>query len=223
MSDEQSPLAGFTGTARLFPLPNVVLFPHVVQPLHIFEPRYRQMTAEALAGDRLIGMALLQPGWEAGYAGQPPVHDVGCLGTIVAEQALEDGRFNILLRGVSRFKVEQEVSHTKQFRTARVSLLDDASAPSVEAARKFRRRFLKIVPPWLSAAGAVAAEFRKLIKSDVPVGTLCDIIAFALPLEVTFKQELLEELCIERRVRRLLRHLQKQEPERKFPPEFSVN
>src|SRR5438445_690172 len=145
MSDEQSPLAGFTGNARLFPLPNLVLFPHVVQPLHIFEPRYRQMTAEALEGDRLIGMTLLQSGWEADYAGNPPIHAIGCLGTIVAEQRLDDGGFNILLRGVSRFYVEREVGHTKLYRLARVSLLDDESAPGPERARKFRRRLLKIV------------------------------------------------------------------------------
>jgi Lon protease-like protein len=223
MSDEQSPLAGFTGSARLFPLPNMVLFPHVVQPLHIFEPRYRQMTAEALEGDRLIGMTLLQPGWEMDYAGNPPIHTVGCLGTIVAEQRLDDGGFNILLRGVSRFRVEREVGHTKLYRLARVSLLDDASAPGPETARRFRRRLLKVVPSWLSSQGAVLEQFRKLIKSQIPVGALCDIIAFALSLEVSFKQELLEELSVARRVRGLLRHLQKQEPERKFPPEFSVN
>jgi Lon protease-like protein len=223
MSDEQSPLAGFTGNARLFPLPNVVLFPHVVQPLHIFEPRYRQMTADALAGDRLFGMTLLQPGWETDYAGRPPVHAVGCLGAIVAEQALDDGRFNILLRGVSRFRIEREVPDTKLYRSARISLLDDGSEPGPETARKFRRRMLKIVPPWLSSHGVVVEQFRKLIKSDVPVGALCDIIAFALPLEVAFKQELLEELCVGKRLRSLMRHLRQEEPERKFPPEFSVN
>src|ERR1700681_1308865 len=116
MNDDSWVLQHFHGVARLFPLPNVVLFPHVVQPLHIFEPRYRQMTADALAGDRLIGLTLLQPGWEAGYAGRPPVHAVGCLGTIVAEQTLDDGRFNILLRGVSRFRVEREVPNTKLYR-----------------------------------------------------------------------------------------------------------
>jgi Lon protease-like protein len=223
VSDEPSPLAGFTGSVRLFPLPNVVLFPHVVQPLHIFEPRYRQMTADALEGDRLIGMTLLEAGWEANYAGQPPIRAVGCLGHVIAEQRLEDGRFNILLRGLSRFRIEHEVVHTKQYRLARVSLLDDTSTPGPEEARKFRRRLLKVVPSWLTSQGAVLEHCRKLIKSRLPVGALCDIIAFALPLDVALKQELLEELCVEKRVKGLLRHLQKQEPQRKFPPEFSVN
>ena len=76
MSDDLSPLTHFAGTARLFPLPNLVLFPHVMQPLHVFEPRYRQMTADALTGDRLIGLVLLKPGWEADYEGKPAVPDV---------------------------------------------------------------------------------------------------------------------------------------------------
>ena len=80
MSDDLSPLTHFAGTARLFPLPNLVLFPHVMQPLHIFEPRYREMTADALATDRLIALALLQPGWEADYDGKPAVYPVACLG-----------------------------------------------------------------------------------------------------------------------------------------------
>jgi len=98
MSDDTSPLAGFDGSARLFPLPNLVLFPHVMQPLHIFEPRYQHMTRDALDGDHLIALVLLQSGWETNYDGAPPIHDVACLGKIVAENSLEDGRFNILLR-----------------------------------------------------------------------------------------------------------------------------
>src|SRR6266545_6172021 len=109
MSDDLSPLADFAGTARLFPLPNLVFFPHVMQPLHIFEPRYRQMTADALAGDRLIAMALLRPGWEPDYEKVPPIYPVVCLGRIVADQRLEDGRYRLLLRGLSRAGIVEEV------------------------------------------------------------------------------------------------------------------
>ena len=66
----------------LFPLPNVVLFPNVFLPLHIFEPRYREMVADAIAGDRMIGMVLLRPGWENNYEGRPPVYPIGCSGLI---------------------------------------------------------------------------------------------------------------------------------------------
>jgi Lon protease-like protein len=70
----------------IFPLPNVVLFPSVFLPLHIFEPRYRAMVRDALGGDRIIGMALLRPGWDAHYEGSPAVYEVGCAGLITAER-----------------------------------------------------------------------------------------------------------------------------------------
>jgi Lon protease-like protein len=82
MSDDQSALDQFSGTARLFPLPNLVLFPQVVQGLHIFEPRYRQLMADALDGDGLITLVLLKPGWEEEYDERPEVEPVGCLGKI---------------------------------------------------------------------------------------------------------------------------------------------
>src|SRR6476619_1113100 len=94
---------------RLFPLPNLVFFPHVMQPLHIFEPRYRQMTTDALAGDRFIAMVLPLPGWEKDYAGAPALHPIGCIGKITADQVLDDGRFNLLLRGLARVKIVSEV------------------------------------------------------------------------------------------------------------------
>src|SRR3954467_2445985 len=92
----------------LFPLPNVVLFPGVFLPLHIFEPRYREMVADALAADRLIGMALLRDGWESDYEGHPPVFSVGCSGLITHCEKLQDGRFNLILRGLDRFRIVDE-------------------------------------------------------------------------------------------------------------------
>src|SRR5499427_8446400 len=109
MHDDYSPLSVFSGMARLFPLPNLVFYPQVMQPLHIFEPRYRQMTADALAGDRLIAMALLRPGWEPQYEGRPALYPVVCLGQIIADQLLDDGRSNLLLRGLARARILQEV------------------------------------------------------------------------------------------------------------------
>src|SRR5438876_645259 len=92
----------------LFPLPNVVLFPNVFLPLHIFEPRYRAMVADALASDRMIGMVLLKPGWEAEYEGRPPIYPIGCSGVITHVERLKDGRYNLVLRGVERFRILQE-------------------------------------------------------------------------------------------------------------------
>src|SRR5436190_11566243 len=92
----------------LFPLPNVVLFPNVFLPLHIFEPRYRELVADALAGDRIIGMVLLRPGFENNYEGRPAIYDVGCAGVITHSQPLADGRYDIVLRGMEKFRVTAE-------------------------------------------------------------------------------------------------------------------
>ena len=92
----------------LFPLPTAVLFPNVFLPLHVFEPRYREMVADALNSDRLIGMALLRPGWEADYDGRPAVYPVGCSGVITHVERLADGRYNIVLRGLDRFRIVDE-------------------------------------------------------------------------------------------------------------------
>ena len=92
MTEDQSALANFKGLARLFPLPNLVLFPQVVQGLHVFEPRYRQMMADAVAADGLIALVLLKPGWEEEYDEKPAVESVGCLGRIGWHEKLPDGK-----------------------------------------------------------------------------------------------------------------------------------
>ena len=235
MSDDTPPLSEFAGTARLFPLPNLVLFPQGMQPLRVFEPRYRQLTADALTADRLIALALLRPGWEADYDGKPAIHAVACLGRVVADQRLDDGRYNILLRGLSRIRVLEEVAQGKLYRTARVELLADAAPPDELAARALRKRLARAVAAWFPDKGAEYRQFRKLLRSELPLGPLGDIVAFALPLDLEVKQGLLEELDVRRRVLRLLEflegHAQKPAtskpdpaaPLRKFPPEFSAN
>ena len=227
--DDIHPLTDFTGIVRLFPLPNVVLYPQVMQPLHIFEPRYRQMTADALQTDRLVAMALLKPGWEGKYEAKPAMHSVACLARIVAEQKLDDGRYNILLRGVSRIRILHELPANKLYRQARVQLLNDQPALGNAREKKWRRLLSKLVAVWAPQDNQVSQQFRKLFKSDLALGPLCDILSFALPFEVGMKQELLEELDVERRVKRLLKALvpesskTPEKVERKFPPEFSVN
>jgi Lon protease-like protein len=112
----------------LFPLPTAVLFPNVFLPLHIFETRYRQMVADALNGDRMIGMVLLKPGFEPEYEGQPPVYDVGCSGLITHVERLPDGRFNIVLRGLEKFRLlaEDPPMGPGSYRRGMVTPLDDS-------------------------------------------------------------------------------------------------
>jgi uncharacterized protein len=233
MSDEQDPLAKFCGTARLFPLPNLVLFPQVIQPLHIFEPRYRAMTEDALASDRLIAMVLLQPGWEPDYAQAPAIYSVACLTRVVADQRLPDGRFNLLVRGLCRIRIDHEVPHAKAYRLARVDLLQDVEVASAATSRALRKRLGRLIPAWLSGQTAVLDQLKKLVRSDLTLGALGDILTFALPLDVAVKQELLEELNVARRIEHLVACLEAKAPpkaaaaaetkDRKFPPDFSPN
>lgn len=229
MSSDMDLPVPFHGTVRLFPLPNVVFFPHVLLPLHIFEARYRQMTADALAGDRLIAMALLQPGWEASYEGRPALYSIACLGKIIGEQQLEDGRYNIMLRGLRRLRIVRERESGKLYRTADVDLLEDQGITDLETARRLRRQLHQQVARWFQALGLPANQVEDLVQSDLTLGVLGDVLGFALPLDIPLKQQLLEDLDVERRTRRLLEVLEANDPKpppaepRQFPPRFSTN
>src|SRR5437762_3391180 len=108
----------------LFPLPNVVLFPNVFLPLHNFEPRSREMVADAVASDRMIGMVLLRPGWERVYEGRPAVYPIGCSGVLTHVERLGDGRYNAVLRGLDRFRIIEE-DHERSYRRAVVEPLPE--------------------------------------------------------------------------------------------------
>jgi Lon protease-like protein len=229
MNDDQNALNQFAGAARLFPLPNLVLFPQVVQPLHVFEPRYRQLTTDALAGDRLIALVLLKPGWEDEYEGKPSIHPIACLGRIVAEQTLPDGRFNLLLRGLSRVRLGNEVASDHQFRTARAKLLSDGPLPDVETAMGLRRELADRVLPRFASTAQARDQLKELFQGELPLGPLCDVLSFALPLPVEDKQVLLELLDVACRAQRLIEQIDALTPaamaaaDRKFPPDFSSN
>jgi Lon protease-like protein len=230
MNEDISAIGNFTGTARLFPLPNLVLFPQVVQPLHIFEPRYRQMTVDAVSGDRLLGMALLKPGWEASYEDRPELHPVVCLGRIIAEQRLPDGRFNLLLRGLCRGRILKEVTSEKLYRLAHVEVLSEGPPLSAQPAQVLRRQLAEAAPAWIPSEAPAYAQLQKVLQSELPLGVFCDLLAFALPLPCEAKQSLLEETRPEQRAQRLLALLTKTAsmvpqgaPARSFPPDFSSN
>lgn len=176
----------------LFPLPNVVLFPGALLPLHIFEPRYRAMVADALAGDRRIGMVLLRPGWDRDYEGRPPVHDIGCSGVVVHATRLVDGRYNIVLQGLERFRVLGE-DHDRPYRRATVLPLPDESADDAKrsAVGDLRRRLASIIGAPLDASGegdtAQAEQLAALPDADF-IHTVCQ----HLDLDPIEKQALLE-------------------------------
>jgi Lon protease-like protein len=172
-------------TVPLFPLPNVVLFPGVFLPLHVFEPRYRAMVADALAGDRLIGMVLLRPGWEADYEGRPPVYDLGCVGVISHVEHLPDGRYNLVLKGVSRFRIVGEDT-SQPYRLAHMEALADPVAPfERETLRDGRQQLELLIAPLLEAS---EQRLPANLNDEEVVNALCQY----LKLEPVERQALLE-------------------------------
>ncbi|MCK6502736.1 LON peptidase substrate-binding domain-containing protein [Myxococcota bacterium] len=119
-----------------FPLPGLVFFPHSLLPLHVFEPRYRALVQDAVAGTGLLCVPMLQDGWQADYEGRPAVHPVAGFGRIVRHQALPDGRHNIILLGMGRVELEQELpAADRPYRRFRCRLRPDRPAPAGQLER----------------------------------------------------------------------------------------
>jgi len=184
----------------LFPLPNVVLFPRAVLPLHIFEERYKAMTADALEGDRQIAMALLRPGWEKNYYHKPAIEPVVCVGRILSHERLEDGRYNFLLQGHTRARVARELDG-KPYRVAELHPLKEEAAPEEELADE-RRRIEMLLDDSALLATAIGRQFRQLLASPLPTADVADLIAFRFLDSVLLKQSLLADADVRRRVRR---------------------
>jgi len=234
MVQSSSPvLAGFTGQVRLFPLPNVVLLPHVVQPLHIFEPRYCELLEDALATDRLIALVRLEAGWERDYECRPPIAPVACLGRIAAHQRTPEGTHKILLQGVRRAAIQRELPTARAFRQAEVDLLDDFYPPSGAATRPVtQRRLIDLARQLLRDKTALQSQLDELLASRISLGVLTDIFGFTLGLDSTFKQRLLAEWNVDRRATLLIENLSQHIAhtqrgvalnQSRFPPAFSLN
>ena len=187
----------------LFPLPNVVLFPNVFLPLHIFEPRYRQMVSDALGADRIIGMVLLRPGWEGNYEGRPPVYPVGCAGLITHAEPLTDGRYNIVLRGLQKFRISEE-DDSQGYRIAQIDgLMEDLNEVERTSIRAERRRLEALLVPQPEGRG-----HDPKVPPSMPDEDLVNALAQYLELEPVEKQALLERDGLLARCRSLIELLE---------------
>jgi Lon protease-like protein len=190
-------------TIPIFPLPNVVLFPNVFLPLHIFEQRYRAMVGDALAGDRIIGMVLLQPGYESNYEGRPPVFSVGTAGVITHAAPPEDGRFNIVLRGVEKFRIESE-DESRPYRLARIQTVPEAvTEPERTELGRHRNRLQALLAVAMERAGS-EPRFPPAVADEDLVNALAQYIELD-PLE---RQALLERPGVLPRCRALIELLE---------------
>lgn len=190
----------------LFPLPSSVFYPGTLLPLHIFEPRYRQMVQDALATRRLIGMVLLQPGWEEDYYGRPEVAAVGCAGSIDKAHPLPGGKFNIVLRGVSRFRITRETGG-QPFRLAQVEFLEeihDAAAPGFPSDALAAR----LLADYQNYIGLLPPEHPEKRQADLTscrrLSHFVDRIAYRLDLDLPHKQAFLEETDVRKRAETLI-------------------
>ncbi|MBU6281793.1 LON peptidase substrate-binding domain-containing protein [bacterium] len=174
----------------LFPLPNVVLFPEVDLPLHVFEPRYREMVADAMEGDRRIGMVLLRGDWRRDYQGSPPVFPLGCAGRIERFERLADGRSNLLLTGRRRFEVVEEVPG-KPYRRAKVRWREEPGLPDRAAASTAVERLRSTITPLFEGSASSLPESWWEGMPDA-LGALVNRLGFALDLDPVEKLSLLE-------------------------------
>jgi Lon protease-like protein len=224
--DFDSDLRDFSNRCRLFPLPEVVLFPHALLPLHIFEPRYRQMTEDALAGDRLVTMVRIRPA-PPGLPWVEPVAitDVGCVGKIVQHERLADGRFNFLLLGCKRVRLKREIPSEKLYRIAEAEIMEDEETGLALGPR--RNDLIELFREVLAERRQLDPDLKTLLDSSVPLGVLTDIIAHALGLPSEIRQHLLAEPNVDGRVSALWTILHQvakhKDPTRIFPPPFSAN
>ena len=171
----------------LFPLPNVVFFPHTRLPLYVFEPRYRQMIKDALEADQRFGIVLLRPGWEADYYGTPSVYDCGTIGSIEQAVALDDGRYNIVIHGDARFRILDEVSQVP-YRTALVAVEPEVTREETQAHAQrewladLSRQYLRYLPDQTAVPEI----------ETVDLEALANALIMSLNIDVEEKQRLLE-------------------------------
>jgi len=183
------PAGGVPSVIPIFPLEAATLFPNGTYPLHIFEPRYRAMVADALKGDRIIGMVTLQPGYEKDYEARPPIFAIGSAGLITEYEELPDGRYNIVLGGLVKFRVVSE-DQGRPYRLARIETIPEPLDATRTAALAETRKRLEALLDALSDKLPVGQP-----PPGMPDETLVDLLSQFLPLEARGDRQRLLELA----------------------------
>ena len=194
----------FNRPVALFPLPNCVLLPHATIPLHIFEPRYKKMTSDALDSHGLIAMAFFEGDqWRENYDGSPPIRPSVCVGYIIHHQPLEDGRYNFLLQGVCRARIKEEIP-SQPYRKA---LLEPTEFPQPKEAdlRECRCRIEALLNDPILAELEAVATAKKWLENKVPTSALVDLSFMVLSESIEERYSILAEksaparaMCLEK-------------------------
>lgn len=176
----------------VFPLPGSALFPGSMLPLHVFEPRYRDLVADALADRKVMAVARLKPGFEDDYEGRPPIFDVCGAGVIVQHARRSDGRYDLLLRGLSRVRIVREHPPATRYRVVQASLLPDLPADAALTSaleQKLASLWAELAPHFPEALRDLGA----LAKGAPSAGALADRLSGALFADPELTQRLLSE------------------------------
>jgi uncharacterized protein len=177
----------------VFPLPEVVLFPGTILPLHIFEPRYREMMADALASERTIAVALLKPGFEPlYYTPRAPIHATIGVGQIVESEQVEDGNYNLLLRGASRATIVEELRE-RQYRQARIEPVETYCSSSGAVTDELRAGLFDTIRENPALDPDLRRHWLRLADTELDLDELSDLIAASVPVEAELRQCLLAE------------------------------
>ena len=187
----------------IFPLPGVQLFPHALLPLHVFEPRYRDMVRDAMAGERLIAIASFEPGYEANYHGRPSVRSIIGVGSIIGHEPIGEGRANIVLRGLTRARIERELPPAAEaYRMVEADTVADEVASGFDGGAA--RDMLILLADQLALKLPSGGEtLRELARSQPDLGALADVLSAALVTDPDDRQSLLETADVGTRVDRV--------------------
>lgn len=196
MSEEMSIKVNFGKPLPLFPLNHVTLMPQQVTPLHIFEPRYRQMVKHALDASGQFAMAVFDgDDWKEQYLGNPPLRPAVCLGHIVQHESLADGRYNILLQGICRARVISELEPDEDFLYRRAMLepvgLEHLSEEDLSSFRAHVTHLFEEGPLTEMAAAEPLLQYMR--NSEIPTRALLELVAFAVVSDNDLKYALLAE------------------------------
>lgn len=196
----------------IFPLPDVVLLPGALLPLHVFEQRYRDMTQDVLAGNKLMGVARLRRGFEKDYHGRPPVHEICGVGRVIACDRLADGRYNLLLRGLARIRIDRELAPDGLYRKVAARMLPDVHAPNgdsdpLDCLRGAHAQLIALCDRLSLALDEGGEQIRTLVRSERAPHSCADLVAAALIADPDRRQVLLESREPGQRLQMTLDHV----------------
>ncbi len=198
----------FSKPMPLFPLPGCVLLPHATIPLHIFENRYRHLVSDVLDAHGLIAMSLFEgDGWRENYQGCPPVRPHVCVGYVVKHECLRDGRYNLLLQGICRARISQEIEH-KPYRMAMLEPTEPRQPMEIDLDNQRSRIEALLSRPLLKELASVSA-IHNWLSGEIPTAALIDLAIMTVCCDVEQRYAMLKQDCVFNRAQWLEEMLQK--------------